>query len=111
MPIDGAVMLKTPVDGNPAQPPRFEANCFWASGVAAVVEYIEVLARENVPIAFEHCEAQVFRQGLELAAIVGIVSVNRVVVEPRADEIVVAWIVQIGALEARGRNFVNPKRF
>src|SRR5579864_6704764 len=109
MPIHGTGMLEAPINRNPARPPRLEANLLGPSRVAAVIENIEVLSRENVPIALKKRQAQVFGQRLERAPIVGVVRVNGIVVDPRANEVVVARIVQISALETRGRHFVHPQ--
>ena len=51
VPIDGAGMLEAPVDRNPPRPPRLESQLFGARGVPAHVEQIEILPRENVPVA------------------------------------------------------------
>src|SRR5260370_29492347 len=50
------------------------------------------------------------RQCFESSAIFRVVGVNRIVVEPGANEIVVARIVQIRALESRRRLVIHPKR-
>src|SRR5690242_16551493 len=111
VPVHGAGMLKAPVNGNPARPPGFEANLFRPRGVASIIEIAEVLAGKNIPIAVEKGQTQVLGQSLELAPVVGVVGEDGVVFDARADEVVIARIVQIGALEARRRNFVDPQRF
>src|SRR6266704_364359 len=50
------------------------------------------------------------RQCCERAAIFRVVSVNRIVVEPGTNEIVVARVVQIGALESWRRLVIHPQR-
>src|SRR6266581_2240452 len=51
------------------------------------------------------------RQRFESAAVFRVVGVNRIVVEPGANEMVVARIVQIRALESQRRLVIHPKRF
>ena len=100
MPVHRAGMLEAPVDGNPPWPPRLEANRFRPRRVAAVIEIIKILPSENVPVAVEKGAAQVFGQGFEGAAIIGVVRVSRIVFQTRRDEFVVARIVQLCALKA-----------
>ncbi len=111
MPIDRAGMLKAPVDRNPTRPPGFEANFFRARGVAAVVENIEILAGKNVPVAVEKRFAQMLGQRLERLAIARVVGVDRVVAEPRANEIVVIGVVARRLVIASGRLVIDPERF
>ena len=111
MPIDRAGMLEAPVNGNPARPPRFQTKFFRARGVAADFKEVEILSGENVPVAIEKGAPEIFRQGLERAAIGSIVRKDRVVVDPRADKIVFAGIEQFWTLIAGGRNFIDPQRF
>src|SRR6266571_166419 len=110
MPIDRAGMLEAPINRNPARPPRFEPEPFWARGVASILENVEILPGEDVPVALKKRAAQMLRQRLEVAAVFGIVGVNGVVVEPRANEIVIARVVQFRPLEARRRHVINPQR-
>src|SRR5260370_9008862 len=65
MPVDRAGMLEAPVDGNPPRPPRFEAYFFRPRSVPPIIENIEILAGENVPIAFEKRAAQMLGQRFE----------------------------------------------
>src|SRR5690242_20587085 len=102
-------MLEAPINRNPARPPRLEANLLGPRGVAAVIENIEILPRENVPIALEKRQSQIFGQRFEGAPIVGVVRINGIVINPRTNKVVVARIIQISALETRGRHFVHPQ--
>src|SRR6266850_5514038 len=111
MPIHGARVVESPVDRNPARPPRFEPNFLGPRSVTAKLENVEVLTGENVPVAFEKCAPQMLRQRFEGSAVLRIVGVDRVVVQPRANEIVVAMVVQFRALEPRRWNVIHPKRF
>jgi hypothetical protein len=95
MPIHRAGMLKTPVDGNPPRPPGLQPNLFWARGVPADVQDVKVLPRKNVRVAFEKGAPQMVWQRFERAAILRVVGVNRIVVEPGANEIVIARVVKI----------------
>src|SRR5437899_1364075 len=99
MPIDRAGMLEAPVNRNPARPPGFEPQLFRARGVASILENVEVLPGENVPVAFKKRAAQMLRQRFQSAAVFGVVGVNGVVVEPRANEIVIARVVQFRSEE------------
>src|SRR6266568_6221786 len=51
------------------------------------------------------------RQSFERAAVFRVVGVNRIVVDARANEIVVTRIIQIAALKSRGRLLIDPERF
>src|SRR5579885_3548526 len=108
MPVDGTGMLETPVNGDPARPPRLEADFLRTKGVAAILEDIEILAGENIPVPIEKGAAQMLRQRFERAAIGRIVCVNGIVAEPRANEIVLVRVVQLGPLESR-RRVVHPQ--
>src|SRR2546425_6581149 len=110
MPIDRAGMLEAPVNRNPARPPRLEPELFRARGVPAILENVEVLPGKNVPVTLEKRAAQMLRKRFERAAVFGVVGVNGVVVEPRANEIVIARVVQFRPLEAPRRPRVNPQR-
>ena len=109
MPIDRARMIETPVDRNPARPPGFESNVFRSGGVAADIEYVEIVPSENGPVAFQKGAAQMFGQRFQRAPVGRIVGVNRVVIEPSTNEIVVARVVQIGAIESGGRFVIHPQ--
>ena len=93
MPVHRAGMLKAPIDRNPARPPGFEAYFFGPRGMPPVIENVEVLACENVPIAVQKGLAQMLGQRFQRAPVSRIVGVNRIVVEPRAKEFVIARIV------------------
>src|SRR5712691_12739676 len=110
MPIDRAGMLEAPVNRNPARPPGLEPELFRARGVAAILENVEILPGEDVPVAFEKRAAQMLRKRFQSAPVFGVVGVNRVIVEPRANEIVIARVVQFRPLEARRRKVINPQR-
>jgi hypothetical protein len=110
MPVHRAGMLEAPVDGDPARPPRLQAQIFRPHGVATDVEDIEILSGENVPVAVEEGAAQMLRQRFELAAILDIVGVNGVVVEARANEVVVTRIVQLGTFVPWRRRMIDPQR-
>src|SRR5438270_4779523 len=93
VPINSAGMQKAPVDRDPARPPGLEMHFFRARGVPAELEHIEVLTGENVPVAFEKGAAQMLGQHLERAVIARVIGVNRIVSEPRANEIVLIRVV------------------
>jgi hypothetical protein len=111
MPIDGAVVFKTPVDRDPARPPRFEANVFGTRGVTPNVEDIEILPGENIPVAVEKSATQMVWQRFERAAIRSVICVNRIVGDARANKIVVACIVKLRAIESGRRRVIDPQRF
>ena len=96
MPIDRAGMLEAPVDGDPARPPRFQAKLLRSRGVPANFKEIEILPGKNIPVAVEKGAPQIFRQGLERAAIRNIVGENRIIFEP---------------LKSRGWDLIHPQRF
>src|SRR5260370_24691997 len=87
---------------------RSQPQLLRSRGVAPDLKDVEVLTRKDVPIAFEKRAPQMLRQRLERAAVLRIVGVNRIIVDPRANEFVVARVVQIRALEARRRNVIHP---
>src|SRR5271155_1686031 len=111
MPIHRAGMLKAPVDGNPARPPGLETKFFGARRVAANFKDVEILPGKDVPVAVKKSAAKIFRQRFEAATIRSVVGECRVVFELRANEIVIAWVVQFGALVTCWGNFVHPQRF
>src|SRR5258708_13755433 len=86
MPVNRAGMLKAPVDRNPARPPRLQPQLLRARGVAPDLKDVEVLTRKDVPIAFEKRAPQMLRQRFERAAVLRIVGVNRIIVDPRAKD-------------------------
>jgi hypothetical protein len=86
-------MLKSPVDRDPARPPWLEPQLLGAHGVAAELKDIEVLPRENVPVALEKGATEMFRQRLERAMIRLVVRVDRIIGKPGANEIVIALVV------------------
>ena len=90
-------MLKSPVNRDPSRPPRLEPNVFRPRGVPAEIEHVKVLPRKNVPIAVEKCAPQMFRQRFQRPPVLRVVRVNRIVINARANEIVVARIVQAPA--------------
>ena len=93
MPIHGAGMLKSPVDRNPARPPGFKPQLLRPDGVPPIIENVEILPGKNVPVAVEKRAAQMFRQRFQRAAVFGVVGVNCIVINPRANKFVVARIV------------------
>src|SRR6266571_2595446 len=111
MPIDRAGMLEAPINRNPARPPRFESELFRARGVTSILENVEILPGEDVPVALKKRAAQMFRQRFQRAPVFGVFGVNGVVVEPRANEIVIPRVVQFRPLKARRRNVIDPQRF
>src|SRR2546427_9150926 len=111
MPVNGAGMLKSPVDGNPPRQPGVEPNFLRPRRVTPDIEDVEVLPGKDVSIAVEKRAPQVFRQGFERAAVLDVVGGNGVVIDARADEVVVARIVQIPTLEARRGLLIDPQRF
>src|SRR5579859_5440860 len=110
MPVHRAGMLKSPVDRNPPRPPRFEPQLFGPRGVPTVIENIKVLSGENVPVALEKRFPQMLGQRLKGATVLRVLRVNRIIVEPRADEVVIPRVVEIRALESRGRLMIDPQR-
>jgi len=76
--------------------------------VPSDIEHIKILAGENVPIAFEKRASQMLWQRFERTAILGIVCVNWIVVESRANEVVVGRIVDLRAIKSSGRRVVYP---
>ncbi len=109
MPVHGAGMLKAPVDRDPARPPWLETQGFGAHGVAAELEDVEILPGENVPVAFEKGAAQMFGQRFERAMVRGVVGVNRIVGNLRANKRVVFGIVNLRPLESRRRRMIDPQ--
>src|SRR6266568_1690631 len=99
MPIDRAGMLEAPVNRNPTRPPGLEPQFFRARGVASILENVEILPGEDVPVTLEKRAAQMLRQRFQGAAVFGVVGVNRVVVEPRANEIEIPRVVQFRPLK------------
>src|SRR5579859_682191 len=110
MPIHRARMMKSPIDRNPARQPRFQSQIFRPRRVPSDVEHIEILPRENVPIAFQKRAAQMFRQRFERLAVLRVVRVDRIVVKPRANKIVLARVVKLRPLKSRRRRMIHPKR-
>src|SRR3989442_8795107 len=86
MPIDRAGMLESPVNRNPARPPGLEPELFRARGVPAILENVEILPGEDVPVAFKKRTPQMLRGGVGGGGVLGGVGVRGVVVEPRANE-------------------------
>src|SRR5947207_3717948 len=111
MPIHRTIMLKSPVNRNPTWQPRLQPQIFGTRSVAANFKYVKILPGENVPIPVQERAPQMFRQRFERAAIFCIVGVYRVVVQPRANEIVFLRIVIPGALESSGRSVIHPQSF
>ena len=62
VPIRRRRMLESPVNRNPARPPRLPFDFFGARGVASQIEAVEILAGENIPIAVEKRALQIRRQ-------------------------------------------------
>src|ERR1700730_15912796 len=52
-----------------------------------------------------------FRERFQGATIIRVLGVNRVVFEPRANEIVVAGIIEITAVKSGRRLVIDPQRF
>ena len=50
-------------------------------------------------------------QRFERATVFGVVGVDRIVVQPRANEIVILWIIIFRPLESRRRRVIDPQRF
>ena len=79
--------------------------------MAANIEDVEILAGENIPVAIEKCATQMFGQRFQRAMVFRVVRVNRIVFEIGADEIEVARVIQLRAIESRRRDVIDPQRF
>ena len=111
VPVRGGGVLEAPVNADPARPPRFPVDLLGAHDVARVIEFVEILAGENVPIAIEKCAPQMRGQRAQSFQIIFIGGVNRIVGDARGNEIVIGGIVFAGIFHAGRGLLVNPQRF
>ena len=99
---DRAGMLKTPIDRDPPRPPTLHLQFFCARGVPRNIKHVKVLARENVPIAFEKCAPQMRWQRFQRFVIFGVVRVNRIIRNRCADKCVIVSSYLSGRSIPRG---------
>ena len=104
-------MFESPVNRDPARPPRLPGNCLGADDVARVIEAVEILPGEDVPIAVEKRAPQMRRQRAQSFQIMLVTGVDRIVGDARGNEIVIGRIVLGGIFHARRGLLVNPQRF
>ena len=110
MPIRGRRMLESPIDRNPARPPRLPINLLGPRNMPRIIEAIEILPRENVPVAIQESALQVRRQRAQRLQIIFVRGVNRVVADARGNEFVIARIVRFRRVHAGRGLLVNPQR-
>src|ERR1700733_11013581 len=103
-------MLESPINRNPSRPPWLPVYLLRANNMPRAIEPVEILPRENVPVAVEKCALQIRRQSAQRLQIILIARVNRIVRYARRNEIVIRCVEFFGMFHAGRGLFIDPQR-